>query len=736
MWRAYSSGYLKNNRAAGLSVVIAAFISALLLSLLCGLFYNFWKYEIERIELESGGWQSRIELELDAESVECIRNFAHVKEVVPMKTEGSLCYDLYFDSMRAVLTETPRIAKRVGISSEHISYHDELLAMHFVRSPQDTAPRLLFPLFFVITALAALSLIVIIHNAFAVSMNARVCQFGIFSSVGATPRQIRTCLLQEAAALCVAPVAAGNLLGIAGTIKIGELINTLLGKEIPGRHEAAFGYHPLVLFAALSVTAITIWISAGIPAGKLSRMTPLEALKNTGELHLKRKNNPCVLAFLFGVEGELAGNALKAQQKALRTASMSFVLAFLAFTLMQCFFEISKISTRETYFARYQDAWDIMVTVKDTDILSFADTKEMQAVQGLLGVESAVLYQKAAAKCIITEEMMSEDMKQNGGFTYAVKKDVAQAEDAWVVNAPLIIMDDSSFLAYCEQIGAVPRLDGAVVLNRIRDVTNPDFRHPQYMPYINEKSDISVINAANNQGTAEIPVLFYTDKVPVLREEYATQDYYELVHFIPVSLWREYRTAIGDRKTALYIRVLGKEAVTLAELNALQQKIAQVISPAYRIESENRIQEYMVNNKKIQGVRWIFGGFCVLLAIIGIGNVFANTFGFVRQRRREIARYLSVGLTPEGFRKMFCIEAVVVAGRPMLLTLPLAAAVVWYMLKLSYLEVRTFLAEAPFIPIGIFMLAIWASVALAYVLGWQSIRRIQITEVLRDDTMM
>ncbi len=703
MWRAYSSGYLKNNRAAGLSVVIAAFISALLLSLLCGLFYNFWKYEIERIELESGGWQSRIELELDAESVECIRNFAHVKEVVPMKTEGSLCYDLYFDSMRAVLTETPRIAKRVGISSEHISYHDELLAMHFVRSPQDTAPRLLFPLFFVITAL---------------------------------PRQIRTCLLQEAAALCVTPVAAGNLLGIAGTIKIGELINTLLGKEIPGRHEAAFGYHPLVLFAALSVTAITIWISAGIPAGKLSRMTPLEALKNTGELHLKRKNNAYVLAFLFGVEGELAGNALKAQQKALRTASMSLMLAFLAFTLMQCFFEISKISTRETYFARYQDAWDIMVTVKDTDILSFADTKEMQAVQGLLGVESAVLYQKAAAKCIITEEMMSEDMKQNGGFTYAAKKDVAQAEDGWVVNAPLIIMDDNSFLTYCEQIGAVPRLDGAVVLNRIRDVTNPDFRHPQYMPYINEKSDTSIINAANNQETAEIPVLFYTDKVPVLREEYATQDYYELVHFMPVSLWREYRAGIGDRETALYIRVLGKEAVTLAELNALQQKIAQVISPAYSIESENRIQEYVVNNKKIQGVRWIFGGFCVLLAIIGIGNVFANTFGFVRQRRREVVRYLSVGLTPEGLRKMFCIEAVVIAGRPMLLTLPLAAAVVWYMLKLSYLEVRTFLAEAPFIPIGIFMPAIWASVALAYVLGWQSIRRIQITEVLRDDTMM
>ena len=45
MWRDYSAGYIKNNRSSGLSIMIAAFISALLLSLLCGLFYNAWKYE-------------------------------------------------------------------------------------------------------------------------------------------------------------------------------------------------------------------------------------------------------------------------------------------------------------------------------------------------------------------------------------------------------------------------------------------------------------------------------------------------------------------------------------------------------------------------------------------------------------------------------------------------------------------------------------------------------------------
>lgn len=128
------------------------------------------------------------------------------------------------------------------------------------------------------------------------------------------------------------------------------MVNVLLGSDIAGRHKAIFGYHPLVLILTLSVTIITIWISAWLPARKLSKLTPLEAIRNSGELQLKRKKNSRLLAFFFGVEGELAGNALKAQKKALRTASLSLVISFMAFAVMECFFSLSAISTRETYF--------------------------------------------------------------------------------------------------------------------------------------------------------------------------------------------------------------------------------------------------------------------------------------------------------------------------------------------------------------------------------------------------
>lgn len=742
MWKDYVSGSIKNNRSSSLTVRLSAFIAALLLSLLCGLFYNAWKYEVERIILEQGGWHSRITGAFNEEQIEHIKNFGSIKNAQIKQAKGKQAdeatVELYFEDLQAVFADTPRIAALSGCPMEKVSYHYELLAMYLIRSANDTAPRMLLPLFLIITALACFSLVAMIHNAFAVSMNARIHQFGIFSSIGAAPKQLMTCLLQEAAVLCAIPLLAGNVIGIAGSMGLIQLTNVLLGSDIPGRHQAVPGYHPLVLLAALLATVITIWISAWLPARKLSRLTPLEAIKNTGELHLKHRNNPHLLTFFFGVEGELAHNALKAQKKALRTASLSLSASFLAFTVMMCFFTLSGISTRETYFEKYQDVWDIMVTVKGTEVDTFEKTA---AIQELAGVSRAVVYQKAAARCIIAEEKLTEEMKSFGGFSHASASSAEKTDDGWLVHAPIIILDDNSFLAYCSQIGIAPRLDGAVVLNQIRDVTNKDFRHPVMVPYIKvqsggENTKSILIPSEHKNVTAEIPVLSYTDKVPALREEYATIDYYELVHFLPASFWKQIKGQFGSRQEEMYICVLAGENNTLEELNELQNRIVSLIGENDVTESENRIQEYETNHTQIQGMMAIFGAFCLLLAVIGLGNVFSNTLGFVRQRKREFARYLSVGMTPEELKKMFCIEALVIAGRPVLCTVPLAGAAVWYMLRVSYLEVGEFLAEAPILGIGSFMAGVLGFVAVAYGVGWRGVRGINLAEVLKDDTMM
>lgn len=256
MWKDYSIGFIKKNRASSVSVLVAAFISALFLSLLCGLFYNFWNYEIESVVLEEGNWQGRISGAFEEDKVSEIENFANVKTAIineDLSDDQTLVVDICFDNMRAVYQDMPLIAQQLGVPETSVSYHESLLSSYFINDPQDSNPPLLMAFYLFVLLLVSVSLILIIHNSFAVSMNARVHQFGIFSSIGATPGQIRTCLLQEAAMLCVIPVLIGSFVGIALTFGAIQAVN-ILADSIVGRHEAAFAYHPLV-FAVTILTS-------------------------------------------------------------------------------------------------------------------------------------------------------------------------------------------------------------------------------------------------------------------------------------------------------------------------------------------------------------------------------------------------------------------------------------------------------------------------------------------------
>ena len=512
MWKEYSIGFIKGNRASSISVLAAAFISALFLSLLCGLFYNFWNYEIEAVVLEEGDWQGRVSGTFGEDAVSEIENFANVKTAAvngELSDGQTLVIDVWFDSMGTVYRDMPLIARELGVPEASVSYHESLLSNYFIHDPQDASPPLLMTFYLFVLLLVSVSLILIIHNSFAVSMNVRVHQFGIFSSVGAAPGQIRACLLQEAAMLCVIPVLLGSFLGIALTFGAIQAVNAL-ADGMAGRHEAVFTYHPLVLAATLLSSLLTVLISAWLPARKLSRLTPLEAIKNTGELQLKRKKKSRILALLFGIEGELAGNALKAQRKALRTAALSLTLSFLGFTLMLSFFTLSGISTNHTYFERYQDAWDVMAVLADTKLTDFSYTEEIHA----LADTDSVIYQKADALCSVPADAVSEEVKSLGGLEAIAGSGVGAADGGYTVQAPIVILDDRSFALYCEQIGVSSAENGSVVLNRIWDSQNSNFRYREYVPFLSENQDTMTLrNQEDAAAAVELPVRDFIQEI-------------------------------------------------------------------------------------------------------------------------------------------------------------------------------------------------------------------------------
>ena len=732
MWKDYSRGIIKKNRASSISVIVAAFISSLFLSLLCCLFYNYWNYEVETVILEEGDWHGRIAGAFDEDAVSDIENLANVEDAVinkELSDEQTTVIDIHFQNMQTVYRDMPVITERLGVSGSSVSYNKQLLSDYFIHDPQDTSPPLLLIFALAVLLVVSISLILIIHNSFAVSMNARVHQFGIFSSIGATPGQIRTCLLQEAAILCVIPILLGNVIGIALSFGIIQLVN-MLAKDFAGRHEAVFAYHPIVFAITCLTSFLTVFASAWLPAGKLSRLTPIEAIRNTGELQLKRKKNARILKLLFGTEGELAGSALKAQKKALRTSSLSLTLSFLGFTSMLCFFTLSGISTNHTYFERYQDVWDVMATVKDTKIDNFAYIDTIRS----LNDTGSVIYQKANAYCCVPKDNISDELKNLGGPETIAGNAVSAANGSYMIKAPVVIMDDSSFKEYGEHTGVTSDEAGSIILNRIWDSKNSNFRYKEYIPFLSEsQSSIVLQNPQETAATVTIPVLGYTQEPPALREEY---DNYALVQFISLSAWQQVQEIIGNCEPDLMIRMLAEQEKTLTELNTIESELANILEHEYTFEMENRLQEKIDNDTMLNGYKLMIGAVCVLLALIGIVNAFSFTLGFIRQRKREFARYMSIGMTPESMRKMFGIEALVIAGRPVLITLPLTVLLIWAMTSASYLNPMEFLAAAPVVPVVIFMAAIFGFVALAYFIGGRQILNCNLAEALQSDYLL
>ncbi|MBQ6996480.1 MAG: ABC transporter permease [Lachnospiraceae bacterium] len=726
MWKDYRRDFIKNNRILSMSIAVAAFIATLFLSLLCSLFYNMWNYDMERIEVEEGAWHIRIVGMFEASVAEALERASEVESVRvnEVLSDGSqTTLELVMEDAGAVYEEAPKLVETLGIDGVTVEYHTVLLSNYLIFDPEDTTPPLLLLFYIFVLVVVSISLILIIHNTFAVSMNAQMAQLGTLSGIGATPKQIRVLLLGQALSISLVPMAAGAVLGIGLSAVFVFLINRM-ASNVAGRHEASFVFHPGILALTIVVAFITILLSAWRPAHKMSKLTPLQAMKGTIEGKEGKRYTSLILGRIFGIRGELAGSILKKQKKSLRTATLSLTFSFLGFAMILCFFALSRISTQETYFERYKDVWDVMITVKDTDMESLTISSMPE------GVSDAVVYQKAETSVLLETNGLSEELltvcelKTVSGLESPVGKDSIQG------TASVIVMDDESFAQYCKDSVPEAKGSGVVIWNRVWNSVDSNFRQKEYIPFLNEEKK-TVVLQGDKIGEITFDVAGFADKLPVLREEYKNGS---LVLFVPFSLLAEQKAeALCEQDT--YIRVLVENRTSPEELNCIEEEMVSELGDAFAIESENRIEEEDSNRKMMSGIQYVVGALCVLLAVIGIANVFSYTLCFANERKKEFARYFSTGMTTKDMVGMLAVEAFVIAVRPLLITVPLTVLFVVFAAKASYISIGRIVGELPFVAVGIFALFILASVALAYYIGVKRLFRNNLVEVLRDDRL-
>ena len=232
MWKVYSKSYIKNNRAASISIIVAVLISSVFISAISAIFYNMWTDNIDRIVAKEGAWHGKIVGNATMEEIKAIENSPKVEKVMlSQDTNGETSIEIYLKNPRSIYKELPELIKQAGIDIQgdaELQYHNMLLSQYYIYSPEEKKnPPLLMTFYIFVMIVTCFSLAMIIYNAFGITMKSRLHQLGILQSVGATPKQIRAALMQESFALSLLPILAGMVFGIGIDILFLKFANVI-----------------------------------------------------------------------------------------------------------------------------------------------------------------------------------------------------------------------------------------------------------------------------------------------------------------------------------------------------------------------------------------------------------------------------------------------------------------------------------------------------------------------------
>ena len=138
----------------------------------------------------------------------------------------------------------------------------------------------------VVIIVAAVSLI---SNAFRISISERTRQFGLLSSLGASRRQLRRTVFTEAALLGLVGIPLGLVIGIVGTAVVFALTaegwSVMLGEDATIQLVIA----PADLAIATCLTALTLLLSAFVPALRASRVSAVDAIRQSQDVRPSRR---------------------------------------------------------------------------------------------------------------------------------------------------------------------------------------------------------------------------------------------------------------------------------------------------------------------------------------------------------------------------------------------------------------------------------------------------------------
>ncbi len=530
----------------------------------------------------------------------------------------------------------------------------------------------MLPIVLVVLILIVIASVMLIYNAFGMSLSERVRYLGMLASVGATKSQKRKSVYFEGAILGAIGIPVGILAGILGisiTLKLvgHKIISTGM---IAGVNDSNMQMKTVVpawaIIGIILVSIFTIFISAFIPARKASKITPIDAIRQRQEIKVKPKKlkAPKYIKKIFGYEGELAYKNLKRNGKKSRLITVSIALSIVLFISCNYFcgmfiqasgYEKNipyQISTTITYGHKKElyDALDKMQGVNKY----YIDTTDMSISLG----KSSPFIKNNEIKDM--SNYTSDYSKLFGGEKY--------------VSTVIHYVDDGEFNTLCENNG----------------IDYNDF-------YGDSLKCVLLNNLTHKQDTTKVFNDSIIGKHIIQNSDYASDDRNPLdievgglVKFdknsLPCNLvapsvvgiimpYSQYTNVVNKGVKANDIPM--NVCVETDEHKEVAENLTTLLNEndfggSYVSDNVDTLETM---NTVIFIIQVFVYGFITLISLITIANIINTISANIALRRKEFAMLKSVGTTPKGFSKMVSLESVFYALKAVIFGVPISVLI-------------------------------------------------------------
>ncbi len=508
----------------------------------------------------------------------------------------------------------------------------------------------------------------LIYNAFAISLSERIRTLGMLASVGATKKQKRFSVFFEALAIGIVAVPLGLLVGYAGiSITFGllsPLLMNALGITAPFRLVIApTGFVGTILFSVL-----ILYISAWIPARRASGISPIDAIRQSKEITVHKKDVKTVKSTrrFLGFEAELGLKSLKRNRHRYYATLFSLIISIVLFLTASAFASFLK----ET-FSSVQNTvpYDLAADV-------WAENGDETALQSML---SDLKQVQNAASVITTRTLYSVASLAPDMVTGDITSRVDAQDGIYPTSFNIVSLDDASLRDYAQKAGisfeALQAEPCGILVNRFTlkedhvftDIDQLTLTQGASIPY-----KIGLTETEEFKG--EVKIAGITDVIPPFRGSYR-ESVRTIDMVVSEKAMRQLLPKDDSHKEAWDPNI--KMLYTTANADALQNEIEtlkdkhpEMMKNIFNVAASRQHQQQMTLI-----VSTFLYGFVALIGIISVANIINTITTGLSLRTREFAMLRSFGMTPAGFKRMIRFESLFYGIKALLYGLPLGAVV-------------------------------------------------------------